>query len=83
MNPIVRMVALCDVDSKVLNAGVEASQKKNEPVEGYADAARRAVEEKDIPGAQAWFEVFVANRRQVLRAHRPPSAKKRRGAGTQ
>ncbi len=43
----VRMVALCDVDSKVLNAGVESFKKRNEPVEGYGDI-RKLLENKNV-----------------------------------
>jgi predicted dehydrogenase len=43
----VRIVALCDVDRRILNAAVEAFSKRNEMVEGYADV-RRLLESKEI-----------------------------------
>ncbi len=43
----VKMVALCDVDSKVLNAGVAEAKKKNEDVKGYTDL-RKLLESKDV-----------------------------------
>ncbi len=43
----VRIVALCDVDSEVLNAGVKKYQDANEKVEGYSDI-RRLLENPDI-----------------------------------
>ena len=46
-NKNVRIVALCDVDSKILNAGVESFAKRNEKVESYKDI-RRLLENKDV-----------------------------------
>jgi len=46
-NKNVRIVALCDVDSKILNAGVESFAKRNEKVERYTDI-RRLLENKDV-----------------------------------
>src|SRR5437867_41386 len=46
-NKHVRIVALCDVDSKILNAGVESFAKRNEKVERYTDI-RRLLENKDV-----------------------------------
>src|SRR3989442_7302858 len=46
-NKNVRIVALCDVDSKILNAGVESFAKRNEKVERYTDI-RRLLEDKDV-----------------------------------
>jgi predicted dehydrogenase len=43
----VRIVALCDVDSRILNAGVESFAKRNEKVEGYKDI-RKLLENKDV-----------------------------------
>ncbi len=43
----VKLVALCDVDSKVLAAGVDAASKQKEKVEGYTDV-RRLLENKEI-----------------------------------
>ena len=43
----VRIVALCDVDSEVLGAGVKKYQDANEKVEGYSDI-RRLLENPDI-----------------------------------
>jgi predicted dehydrogenase len=45
--PGVRIVALCDVDSKVLRQGVEQFKKRGKPVEGYLDI-RKLLENKDI-----------------------------------
>lgn len=42
-----RLVALCDPDTKILNAGVESCAKRNERVEGYADI-RKMLENKDV-----------------------------------
>jgi predicted dehydrogenase len=42
-----RLVALCDPDTKILNAGVESSAKRNERVEGYTDI-RKLLENKDV-----------------------------------
>src|SRR5206468_4137355 len=46
-NKNVRIAALCDVDSKILNAGVESFAKRNEKVERYTDI-RRLLENKDV-----------------------------------
>src|SRR5882762_3173530 len=43
----VRIVALCDVDSRILNAGVEQFSKRDEKVEGYKDI-RKLLENKDV-----------------------------------
>jgi predicted dehydrogenase len=43
----VKLVALCDVDSKILAAGVDACAKRNEKVEAYRDF-RKLLENKDI-----------------------------------
>ncbi|NLH98429.1 MAG: Gfo/Idh/MocA family oxidoreductase [Chthonomonadales bacterium] len=43
----VRVVALCDCDSNVLQQGVAALRNKGVPVEGYADV-RQVIESKDI-----------------------------------
>ena len=43
----VRIVALCDVDKKILDAGVESFAKRNEKVERYTDI-RRLLENKDV-----------------------------------
>ena len=43
----VRIVALCDVDSEVLEAGVKKYRDANEKVEGYSDI-RRLLENPDI-----------------------------------
>jgi predicted dehydrogenase len=43
----VRLVALCDVDSKVLAAAVESCKKQNENVQGYTDI-RKLLENPDI-----------------------------------
>ncbi|MDB6020296.1 MAG: gfo/Idh/MocA family oxidoreductase, partial [Pedosphaera sp.] len=43
----VRIVALCDVDSKVLGREVKSFQDKNEPVAGYQDI-RKLLENDDI-----------------------------------
>ncbi|PYM15783.1 MAG: dehydrogenase [Verrucomicrobia bacterium] len=43
----VRVVALCDVDSKILDAGVESFSKRNEKVEGYRDI-RKLLENKEV-----------------------------------
>jgi predicted dehydrogenase len=43
----VRIVALCDVDSKILAAGVDSFAKRNEKVEGYADI-RKLLENPDV-----------------------------------
>jgi|SRR5579884_2445930 len=43
----VRIVALCDVDSKVLNAEVKKFEKRNEPVAGFQDI-RRLLDSDDI-----------------------------------
>src|SRR5437867_3953402 len=46
-NKNVRIAALCDVDSKILNAGVESFAKRNEKVERYTDI-RRLLENRDV-----------------------------------
>src|SRR5213593_3706228 len=46
-NKNVRIVALCDVDSKILNAGVESFAKRNEKVERYTDI-RRLLENREV-----------------------------------
>lgn len=43
----VRIVALCDVDKKILDAGVESFSKRNEKVEGFTDI-RKLLELKDL-----------------------------------
>ena len=43
----VRLVALCDVDSKVLGRAVQAQKDKNKPVTGYTDI-RKLLEDPDI-----------------------------------
>ena len=43
----VRIVALCDADSKILAAGVESFSKRNEEVEGYTDI-RKLLENPDV-----------------------------------
>lgn len=43
----VKIVGLCDVDSKILAAGVESFAKRNEKVEAYRDF-RKLLENKDI-----------------------------------
>jgi predicted dehydrogenase len=43
----VKMIALCDVDQKVLGAGVESFNKRNEVVDGYVDI-RKLLERKDL-----------------------------------
>ncbi|HVY71398.1 MAG TPA: Gfo/Idh/MocA family oxidoreductase, partial [Verrucomicrobiae bacterium] len=43
----VRLVALCDVDSQVLVAGLDAGRKKGETLEGYSDL-RRLLDNKEI-----------------------------------
>jgi predicted dehydrogenase len=43
----VKVVALCDVDQKVLGAGVESFNKRNEVVDGYVDI-RKLLERKDL-----------------------------------
>lgn len=43
----VKMVALCDVDQKVLGNGVESFNKRGEVVDGYVDI-RRVLDRKDI-----------------------------------
>jgi predicted dehydrogenase len=45
--PGVRVVALCDVDSKVLEANVKALKDKDQAVEGYIDI-RKLLESKDV-----------------------------------
>ena len=45
--PGVRVVALCDVDRKVLSQQVEEFKKRNEAVEAYADV-RQLLDNKDI-----------------------------------
>jgi len=46
-NKGVRIVALCDVDEKILNAGVDSFAKRNEKVEGFTDI-RKLLEFKDL-----------------------------------
>src|SRR5579872_2579696 len=43
----VRIVALCDVDSKVLDGGLADAQEKGESVVGYSDI-RKLLENKDV-----------------------------------
>ena len=43
----VRLVALCDADSRILAAGVESCAKNNEKVEGYTDV-RKLFENPDV-----------------------------------
>jgi predicted dehydrogenase len=43
----VRVVALCDVDSRILAAGVESCRKLNEDVQGYTDL-RKLLENQDV-----------------------------------
>ena len=43
----VRVAALCDVDARILSAGVESFSKRGEKVEGYRDI-RKLLENKDI-----------------------------------
>jgi predicted dehydrogenase len=43
----VRVAALCDVDSRILKAGVESFAKRNEKVEEYTDI-RKLLENKDV-----------------------------------
>lgn len=43
----VKMVALCDVDQKVLGAGVDSFNKRGQVVDGYVDI-RKLLERKDI-----------------------------------
>ena len=45
--PGVRVVALCDVDSKVLEANVKVLKDKDQAVEGYTDI-RKLLESKDV-----------------------------------
>src|SRR5262245_44183267 len=45
--PGVRLVALCDVDSAILEKAVQKQQDEGKPVHGYQDI-RRLLENKDI-----------------------------------